>query len=62
MASAFSGRMLVGAIACFIHALIPGLCIKTGSNTIRELNERMVTNRTRHAQPVEASHTEMRSA
>jgi hypothetical protein len=62
MASCFSGRMLLGAAACFIHALVPGLCVKTGSNTIRELNDRMVTNRQRHAQPVDASRTDMRSA
>ena len=62
MACSFSGRMLVGAAACFIHALIPGLCVKTGSNTIRDLNDRMVINRARHAQPAEASRQEMRSA
>lgn len=49
MASCFSGRMLVGALACFIHALIPGLCVKTGSRTIADLHDRMVTNRGRHA-------------
>ncbi|WP_374384519.1 DUF6356 family protein [Dongia sp.] len=67
MASCFSGRMFLGAAACFIHALIPGLCVKTGSNTIRELHDRMVVNRMRHAptvnhQAVEAPMTEMRSA
>jgi hypothetical protein len=62
MASCFSGRMLLGAMACFIHALIPGLCVKTGSNTIRELHDRMVINRMRKAQAVEAPMTEMHSA
>ncbi len=61
MASRFSGRMLFGAVACFIHALIPGLCVKTGSKTINELHERMVTNRTRHAQSAETT-AEMQSA
>ena len=62
MASCFSGRMLLGAMACFIHALIPGLCVKTGSKTIRELHDRMVINRMRKAQAVEAPMTEMHSA
>lgn len=48
-ASCFSGRMLMGALACFVHALIPGLCGKTGSKTITELNDRMVVNRVSHA-------------
>lgn len=59
MASCFSGRMLLGAAACFIHALIPGLCVKTGSNTIRELNDRMVVNRRRHAQVGEHTMSDM---
>lgn len=63
MASCFSGRMLFGAVACFIHALIPGLCVKTGSKTITELHDRMVVNRQRHAaKPVEAAGVEMQSA
>lgn len=62
MASCFSGRMLLGAMACFVHALIPGLCVKTGSKTISELHDRMVVNRMRKAQAVEAPMTEMRSA
>jgi hypothetical protein len=62
MASCFSGRMLLGAMACFVHALIPGLCVKTGSKTISELHDRMVVNRMRKAQVVEAPMTEMRSA
>jgi len=62
MASCFSGRMLFGAVACFIHALIPGLCVKTGSKTITELHDRMVTNRMRHAAPTEAPSAEMQSA
>jgi len=62
MASCFSGRMLFGAVACFIHALIPGLCVKTGSKTITELHDRMVVNRMRHAAPAEAPAAEMQSA
>jgi len=45
-ALAFSGAMLVGAIACFIHALVPALCVRTGSNIILKLHGRMVVHRT----------------
>lgn len=62
MASCFSGRMLVGAMACFIHALIPGLCVKTGSKTIIELHDRMVVNRRRHAQSAETAGVDTQSA
>lgn len=38
----FSMKLLKAAAACFIHALVPGLCIKTGSKAITELHVRMV--------------------
>jgi len=41
----FGGRMLLGAGACFIHALFPFLCVKTGSATIQQLHTAMVTHR-----------------
>ena len=44
-ASWFAGKMLVGAGACFIHALLPFLFVKTGSQTITQLHSAMVTNR-----------------
>jgi hypothetical protein len=44
-ASWFAGKMLVGAGACFIHALLPFLCIRTGSETIQQLHTAMVTHR-----------------
>ena len=39
----FSIKLFKAAIACFIHALVPGLCIKTGSKAITELHVKMVT-------------------
>jgi len=45
-ASGFAARMLVGAVACFLHALLPFAFRRTGSNCISELHERMVTHRT----------------
>lgn len=52
VASCFSARMFYAAIACFIHALIPGLCVKTGSRTITELHNTMVVDRKSYTQPV----------
>ena len=43
----FAGRMAVGAGACFLHGLLPFLCLRTGSGIIRELHGRMVANRVR---------------
>jgi hypothetical protein len=39
----FSLKLFKAAIACFIHALVPGLCIKTGSKSISELHLKMLT-------------------
>ncbi len=49
MAGRFAGRMLLGAAACLVHALLPFLFVKTGSAIITELHGRMVTNRDRLA-------------
>jgi uncharacterized protein DUF6356 len=53
MASAwsFSARMAVGALACFMHGLLPFLFTRTGSGIIAELNSRMILNRTRQRVP-----------
>ncbi|MCG2840167.1 DUF6356 family protein [Sandaracinobacter sp. RS1-74] len=45
MAASFGWTMARASAACFLHALVPGLCEKTGSNLIRQLHGRMVTNR-----------------
>ena len=45
MATGFGWAMLRASGACFVHALVPGLCKTTGSTIIRELHGRMVTNR-----------------
>jgi hypothetical protein len=41
----FGCRMLLGAIACFVHGLFPWLCLTRGSDTVRALHRRMVTHR-----------------
>lgn len=44
-AAGFGWAMLRGSLACFVHALVPGLCVCTGSRTIVQLHQRMVTHR-----------------
>ncbi len=44
-ASWFSGRLLLAAGACLVHALLPFLFVRTGSQAITELYGAMVTGR-----------------
>ena len=44
-ALSFAGHMLIGAIACAIHAVAPFLFVSTGSQRIKFLHERMVVTR-----------------
>ena len=46
-ASWFAMTMFVGAFACLIHAILPFTCQKSGSQRIKLLHQRMVTNRHR---------------
>jgi hypothetical protein len=45
----FGFSLLVAALACFIHAIVPGLCVRTGSTAITRLHDRMVVHRTARA-------------
>lgn len=45
----FSTKLFKAATACFIHALVPGLCIKTGSKAITELHVKMVAFRVKNS-------------
>lgn len=45
VATGFGVSMIVGGVACLVHGLLPFLCTTRGSQTIRRLHERMVTNR-----------------
>jgi hypothetical protein len=47
VALSFAGRLMLGGAACFVHAFLPFLFVKTGSSTIAELHDRMVANRGR---------------
>ena len=44
-ASGFGVAMLVGGVACLLHAVLPFAFETTGSDTIRRLHDRMVVNR-----------------
>ena len=45
VAASFGAAMFVGSLACFVHAVFPGLCVKTGSGVITDLHRPMVTHR-----------------
>ena len=46
-AASVGWTMFVGAIACFVHALVPALFSTTGSSAIMDLHERVTTARRR---------------
>ncbi len=50
-ATSFGVRMVIGGVACLVHALLPFLFCKTGSRVITELNESMVMKRRGQPQP-----------
>jgi len=48
-AMCFSLELLIAALVCLVHALLPFLFVKTGSRRITSLYEKMVTNRDRRS-------------
>lgn len=42
----FGMALLGAALACLVHAVVPGLFVRTGSQAITRLHDRMVTHRT----------------
>ena len=48
-AMGFSLSMIGAAFCCAVHAVLPFLCEKNGSEAITQLHDRMVTNRSRLA-------------
>jgi hypothetical protein len=47
----FGTRMIAAGLACLVHGIVPGLCVRTGSKAISELHGRMVLNRRRYKAP-----------
>ena len=50
----FGLRMVFAGLACMIHALVPALFVRTGSETVATLYDRMVLNRKRLSQRASA--------
>ena len=44
-AASYGWTMLLGALACFVHALVPALCETTGSRTTLALHDRLTAAR-----------------
>jgi Family of unknown function (DUF6356) len=42
----FGLSLFLASMACFVHAIVPGMCVRTGSTAIKRLHDRMVTHRT----------------
>lgn len=47
VAGSFGIRMMLGGLACLIHAVLPFLFVRTGSVQISQLHDTMVANRHR---------------
>jgi hypothetical protein len=45
-ASGFGIALLGAGLACLVHALVPGLFVRTGSDAIARLHDRMIVHRT----------------
>ncbi len=43
MALCFSGELLVAALACLVHASLPFLFVKAGSERVTSLHKKMVS-------------------
>ena len=44
-AAGFGLSMLLGALASFAHAVVPAVCVTTGSRIVTRLHQRMVLSR-----------------
>ncbi|KTE08589.1 DUF6356 family protein [Sphingopyxis sp. H115] len=52
VASKFGMTMIWGGLCALVHAVVPGWCITTGSDTIQRLNHIMVEKRRAKGQAV----------
>ena len=50
-AGAFGVTMIRGGVCALVHALVPGWCVTTGSNTVKRLNHIMTKQRRAKGQP-----------
>ena len=47
----FSGSLVRAGLACFVHALVPGLFERTASSAVAKLHDEMIAHRKRHESP-----------
>ncbi len=47
VAARFGAIMIVGGVGALVHAVVPGLCQTTGSDTVARLHAEMVAKRRR---------------
>lgn len=50
VASRFGVTMIAGGIACLVHAVVPALCVRTGSDTVKRLYGKMKSRQPAFAQ------------
>ena len=48
-ASQIGARMMLGGAACLVHAIVPSLCVRTGSTMIKQLYAEMKSRQPNHA-------------
>lgn len=48
-ASTIGLRMIAGGAACLVHAIVPALCVRTGSTTIKTLYAQMKSRQPNYA-------------
>lgn len=53
MAAGFGVAMIIGGLACLVHALVPAWFERTGSRVISQLHTTMVLNRRRKGPAIE---------
>jgi hypothetical protein len=51
VAGRFGATMVVGGLACIVHAIVPGLFVRTGSATVKKLYGEMVSRQPTLAKP-----------
>ncbi len=56
VATSFGVPMILAGFACLLHGIFPFLFEKTGSNIVKNLYDRMVTNRVKSSQGQATEH------
>jgi hypothetical protein len=51
VAARFGATMVLGGLACIVHAIVPGLFVRTGSSAVKTLYSEMVARQPTLAKP-----------